>query len=147
MFSFRGGYSSVVLAEHKTTKRKVAIKIIDKAELIGNDMLTARVHRECDINLQISHLNIAKVYEIYESPEDICLAMELFVFSLSFVQSSVPLRRWHSFIVSIAFIFASRRFVRTLSFSDFPTSSNLRCLLHLGSKEESSLITLHQGGA
>lgn len=75
----RGGYSSVVLASHKTTQQKYAIKIIDKAELIGNEMLDARVRRECDINLQISHLNIAKVYEIYESPEDICLVMELYV--------------------------------------------------------------------
>lgn len=73
----RGGYSSVVLGTHVTTGVKRAIKIIDKSKL--TDQLSERVKRECDINFMVSHPNIAQVYEIYESPEDLSLVMELFV--------------------------------------------------------------------
>ena len=77
LLSHRGGYSSVVLGTHMTTRQKYAIKIIDKSKLVDNVLLQERVKRECDINMRISHPHIARVFEIYESAEDVCLIVEL----------------------------------------------------------------------
>jgi len=70
-----GTYSSVVLATHNTNKKKYAVKVIDRSQLDKKE--EERVRREIEINKIINHGNIFKVYEVYETEEDICLVMEL----------------------------------------------------------------------
>lgn len=40
------------------------------------NMVKERVQRECEINMKISHGNITRVHEIYETPDEVFLIMD-----------------------------------------------------------------------
>jgi len=70
----RGGFSIVYEATHRKEGNKVAIKVIEKSMLQDDIKL---LKREIDIMKKVSHNNILKLFEIYESETRVCIVMEL----------------------------------------------------------------------
>lgn len=71
-----GGMGEVYLAEHIRIKRKVAVKLM-RAWMVGDPVAVSRFHREAENASQISHPNVAQVYDFGETSDGmIYLAME-----------------------------------------------------------------------
>ncbi|MEO7963696.1 MAG: protein kinase [Gemmatimonadaceae bacterium] len=71
-----GGMGEVYLAEHVRMKRKVAVKIMRKW-MAGDPVAVSRFHREAENASQITHPNVAQVYDFGETSDGtIYLAME-----------------------------------------------------------------------
>ncbi|HEX6313965.1 MAG TPA: protein kinase [Gemmatimonadaceae bacterium] len=71
-----GGMGEVYLAEHIRMKRKVAVKVM-RAWLTKDPAAISRFHREAENASQITHPNVAGVYDFGETPEGLVyLAME-----------------------------------------------------------------------
>ena len=71
-----GGMGEVYLAEHIRMKRKVAVKVM-RAWLTKDPQAISRFHREAENASQITHPNVAGVYDFGETSEGLVyLAME-----------------------------------------------------------------------
>lgn len=72
-----GGMGEVYLAEHVRMKRKVAVKVMRKA-LTSDPAAIGRFHREAENASQITHPNVAAVYDFGDTGESglVYLAME-----------------------------------------------------------------------
>lgn len=70
-----GSFGKVKLAEHKLTGHKVAIKILNKKKVKHMDM-DEKVRREIKILRLFMHPHIIRLYEVVETPTDICVVME-----------------------------------------------------------------------
>eukprot|EP00834_Sanchytrium_tribonematis_P001010 NODE_21_length_42443_cov_0.822808.p21 type:complete len:245 gc:universal NODE_21_length_42443_cov_0.822808:775-1509(+) len=70
-----GTYGKVKLAKHVTTNEKFAVKIIDKSN-ISTQKQIARIQREIRFLKLLQHPHIVKVYEVFESPNQIFIVME-----------------------------------------------------------------------
>lgn len=71
-----GGMGEVYLAEHVRIKRKVALKLM-RPWMIGDPVALGRFHREAENASQISHPNVAQVYDFGETTDKLVyLAME-----------------------------------------------------------------------
>jgi len=73
-----GAFSSVVLAIHNETKKRVAIKILSK-ENIDTDKRKDRIRNEISLLKLCKHKNIIKYVEHYESEIDVSIVFELCV--------------------------------------------------------------------
>jgi hypothetical protein len=62
-----GRFGIVRLAEHKTTKQKVAIKVVSK-EHLNNTKSNSEMRSEIEILIICQHENIIKIYNVYENP-------------------------------------------------------------------------------
>ena len=71
----KGTFSVVKLGEHIKTKKKVAIKILDKEKIKSKEDLT-RIKREIKILSILDHPNIIKTYKISETPKKYYIIME-----------------------------------------------------------------------
>ena len=71
-----GGFAKVVLGIHIPTGEKVAIKIMDKKEILSDENNKIRVENEIKILKKVRHNNIIKLYEVMETPQKIYLVME-----------------------------------------------------------------------
>ena len=69
-----GTFSVVRLGVHKPTGRKVAVKVIDKANV---DVNKESLKTEIRILKEVDHPNIVKLLDVYESPRKVYLVMEL----------------------------------------------------------------------
>ena len=63
------------LAVHRTTREKVAIKIVEKATISNVDDVE-RVYRETFILTTLKHPHIIKLFEVLDTPDSIMLVME-----------------------------------------------------------------------
>ena len=71
-----GGMGEVYLAEHVRMKRKVAVKLM-RSWMVGDPLAVSRFHREAENASQITHPNVAQVYDFGETADGmIYLAME-----------------------------------------------------------------------
>jgi serine/threonine protein kinase len=71
-----GGMGEVYLAEHVRIRRKVALKLM-RPWMIGDPVALGRFHREAENASQISHPNVAQVYDFGETADKLVyLAME-----------------------------------------------------------------------
>ncbi|MCC6928148.1 MAG: protein kinase [Gemmatimonadaceae bacterium] len=71
-----GGMGEVYLAEHVRIKRKVAVKLM-RSWMLGDPVAVSRFHREAENASQISHPNVAQIYDFGETSDGmIYLAME-----------------------------------------------------------------------
>jgi eukaryotic-like serine/threonine-protein kinase len=71
-----GGMGEVYLAEHVRMKRKVAVKLM-RSWMLGDPVAVSRFHREAENASQITHPNVAQVYDFGETADGmIYLAME-----------------------------------------------------------------------
>ena len=70
-----GTFSKVTRAVHILTEQVVAVKILDK-EKIEDEIDVERIIREIEILKNISHPNIAQMYETYTTVHNIYLMME-----------------------------------------------------------------------
>lgn len=71
-----GGMGEVYLAEHVRMKRKVAVKIM-RRWMVSDPVAVSRFHREAENASQITHPNVAQVYDFGETSDGtIYLAME-----------------------------------------------------------------------
>ena len=71
-----GGFGKVVLGTHIPTNEKVAIKIMDKQQILSDELNKERVLNEISILKIVRHNNIIKLYEVMETPQKIYLVME-----------------------------------------------------------------------
>ena len=69
-----GNFAIVKLAFHKRTKAEYALKIIDKARMLGKESM---IENEIWIMKLCNHENIIKLKEEYETREEVFLVMEL----------------------------------------------------------------------
>lgn len=70
-----GAFGTVKLGTNKKTKQVVALKYIQKRGRKPADMLV--LQNEIDINLNLDHPNIARMYETFEDNQNIYIAMEV----------------------------------------------------------------------
>ena len=71
-----GGFGKVVLGTHIPTGEKVAIKIMNKEQIMSDELNKERVLNEISILKIVRHNNIIKLYEVMETPQKIYLVME-----------------------------------------------------------------------
>ena len=71
-----GGFAKVVQGIHIPTGEKVAVKIMDKAQIFSEPLNLTRIQREIAILKIVRHRNIIKLYELMETPNKIYLVME-----------------------------------------------------------------------
>ena len=71
----KGTFSVVKLGEHKKTKEKVAIKILQKNKIISKDDLI-RIEREIEILKKLKHPNVIKIHRIDEDKKNFYIIME-----------------------------------------------------------------------
>ncbi|CAM9838376.1 unnamed protein product, partial [Hapterophycus canaliculatus] len=70
-----GAYGTVLAAVHRSTGRQVAIKTMLKKYLLS-DAEKASVEREIEIQKRLVNNHVIRLYEIYQSPEQIYLVVE-----------------------------------------------------------------------
>ncbi|XP_049851610.1 myosin light chain kinase A-like isoform X2 [Schistocerca gregaria] len=70
----KGGFSVVYEGIHNKTKEKVAIKVIPKT---ASEQDLNLLRREIDIMTKLHHRNIIELIDVYDSPENIYLILEL----------------------------------------------------------------------
>lgn len=68
-----GGFAKVRLATHLATKQYVAIKCLDKVRL-GPEL--PRIYNEVECLKKLKHKNIARLYQVFETPSVIYLVLE-----------------------------------------------------------------------
>ena len=71
----KGTFSIVKLGEHKKTKEKVAIKIMQKNKILSKDDLI-RIEREIEILKRLNHPNVIKIHKIYDDEKRFYIIME-----------------------------------------------------------------------
>jgi len=71
----KGTFSIVKLAEHKKTKEKIAIKILQKNKILNKEDLI-RIEREIGILKSLNHPNIIKIHRIEEDDKRFYIIME-----------------------------------------------------------------------
>ncbi|KAJ9465257.1 3-phosphoinositide-dependent protein kinase 1 [Diplonema papillatum] len=72
----RGSYSRVVLAVHKETQKKYAVKIVSKLQVINEKALLSCVKNERDILKMCNHPNIIKLVGTFTSQTELYYLME-----------------------------------------------------------------------
>ncbi|KAI3927525.1 hypothetical protein MKW92_040246 [Papaver armeniacum] len=70
-----GSFGKVKSADHVLTGHQVAIKILNR-ERIKNSNMEDKVRREIKILTLLRHPHIIRIYEVIETPSDICVVME-----------------------------------------------------------------------
>lgn len=70
-----GAFGHIVLALHKRTRERVAIKLINRHDVIKKDMLQY-VDTEIRLLTRINHPSFPKIYEIVYGKDYICIVME-----------------------------------------------------------------------
>lgn len=70
-----GTFGKVKLAEHATTKQKVAIKIINRRKMEQMNM-HEKIRREINILQFLKHPHVIRLYELLDTPSDIFMVME-----------------------------------------------------------------------
>ena len=70
-----GNFGKVILATHKITKEKVAIKILDKFRINKKDD-QIRLNREIEVLKQVNHHNIIRFFSIIENNSKIYIIQE-----------------------------------------------------------------------
>lgn len=70
-----GAFSKVKMAIHEPTKKKVAIKILNRKKLSHMDM-GHKIWREINILRMFNHLHINRLYEVIDTPTDIFVVVE-----------------------------------------------------------------------
>lgn len=71
-----GSYGEVYLCEHKRSKEKRAVKIIDKRYLSKSMIQKKTVLNEVDILKTLDHPNILKIFEYFEDDKNYYIVME-----------------------------------------------------------------------
>lgn len=71
----QGAYAVVRLGLHKMLNQKIAVKIYEKLKLMEPNRRKS-VKREMKIMEKLDHVNIAKLYEAFESHKQVFLIME-----------------------------------------------------------------------
>ena len=72
----KGAFGKVVLGIHKLTRKKVAIKLIEKEQLRKSKHNERKVFQEIYILKKIRHPNIVKIFEVVDSTKHILIVME-----------------------------------------------------------------------
>lgn len=77
-----GNFAVVHQCMHKRTRRKYALKVIDKTKCAGKE---AMIENEVAILRKIKHPNIVSLHEDYDYPNELYLVMELVVVSKTII--------------------------------------------------------------
>lgn len=72
-----GHFAQVRKAKNKKTQELVAIKFIDKKQIISDEHQLTSLFSEINIMKNLNHPNIVRLYDVYETDKYLCLIMEL----------------------------------------------------------------------
>lgn len=72
-----GGFAEVMKAVNNKTGDLVAIKFIRKKKILVDPLQQSLLMNEIAVQKQLKHPNIIQLREIYETPEHVCLVMDL----------------------------------------------------------------------
>jgi len=61
-----GSFGTVNLAKHRSTERKVAIKVVKKRKLEENEVYMDLMRNELEVLEKTDHPNITRVFELLE---------------------------------------------------------------------------------
>ena len=70
-----GAFGSVWKVRHKITKQIFAIKVMNKENIIRNNMID-QINKEIEIMYKLNHPHIIKLYSHFEDNKHLCLIME-----------------------------------------------------------------------
>uniref|UniRef100_A0A0R3S4B0 non-specific serine/threonine protein kinase n=1 Tax=Elaeophora elaphi TaxID=1147741 RepID=A0A0R3S4B0_9BILA len=70
----RGNFAVVHVAKHGISSKKVALKIVDKSQLLADDL--SKIEREINILKNLDHPHIVKLYEIINTDQFLYVVME-----------------------------------------------------------------------
>ena len=71
-----GSFGRVYLVTHNITKKKYALKVINKHKVIQSYGNCDLIHNEIDIHSKLNHPNIIKLYNVLETEEEINILLE-----------------------------------------------------------------------
>ena len=71
-----GSFGRVYLVTHNITKKKYALKVINKHKVIQSYGNCDLIHNEIDIHSKLNHPNIIKLYNMLETEEEINILLE-----------------------------------------------------------------------
>jgi hypothetical protein len=108
----KGTYGSVLLAQHRYTGEEVAIKFLSKRIYSTS---REKVQREVAIMKQVNHPNIVRLYEVFETKDNIILVMELVrggelfdrVVQLGHYHERIAMKLIHDVLKAIAYLHQS----------------------------------------
>ncbi|KAF9403678.1 hypothetical protein BGZ94_004541, partial [Podila epigama] len=101
----------VKLARHRKTNEQVAIKIIPKASLVNRAAVHRGIEREIAIMKLINHPHVIRLYDVYETEQELFLVMEYvsggelfeYLVNKGRLDESEALRFFQQIIVGLAF--------------------------------------------
>ena len=71
-----GSQAKVKLGENKTTKMKVAVKILKKSHFLKKPTLARKIHREMSLMRVLDHPHLLKLIDVCETDEKLFLILE-----------------------------------------------------------------------
>ena len=72
----RGSFGCVYLVTHNTTKKKYALKVMNKHKLLQTYGSCQLVYNEIEIHSKLNHPNIIRLYNVLENEEEISILLE-----------------------------------------------------------------------
>ncbi|KAG0326813.1 hypothetical protein BG000_001226 [Podila horticola] len=101
----------VKLARHRKTNEQVAIKIIPKASLVNRAAVHRGIEREIAIMKLVNHPHVIRLYDVYETEQELFLVMEYvsggelfeYLVNKGRLDESEALRFFQQIIVGLAF--------------------------------------------
>lgn len=105
-----GNFAVVHQSTHKRTRRKYALKVIDKRKCAGKE---AMIENEVSILRKIKHPNIVQLHEDYDYPNELYLVMELvnvsypcFFFKMIILQYLIKIFSLYGYYVNLLLIWS-----------------------------------------
>eukprot|EP00941_MAST-03F_sp_MAST-3F-sp1_P002696 g2696.t1 len=71
-----GNFGKVLLAQHKLSGRRVAMKFYDKRKYIKDKAMMRQLRREMSLMCRLNHRNVCKLFETFETQRRAYLVME-----------------------------------------------------------------------
>ena len=71
-----GNFGKVLLAQHKLSGRRVAVKFYDKRKYISDQSMMRQLRREMRLMQTLNHLNVVNLFETFETQRRAYLIME-----------------------------------------------------------------------
>ncbi len=141
-----GRYGKVKLAEHIVTRKKVAVKIMKKAQMEAADL--ARIKRELRVMTVLDHPNIVKLYQVIDTPETTCIVMEfcsggdLYDYISTYRRLSVPnaLKLFRQIVAGLLYCHQHLVIHR-----DVHAPSPLFCFFHIQARQDLLLMCSNAG--
>ena len=100
-----GSFGRVYLVTHNITKKKYALKVINKRKLMQTYGNCDLIHNEIEIHSKLNHRNIIRLYNVLETEEEINILLEYAengtLFSLIQKENGLPENKAYKYFIQI----------------------------------------------